>query len=68
MVVTMSTTLPKCVLAGTDGNVFAVIGNVSRALKDAGQHDRATEFRKRALESHSYDDVLQLSFQYVDVH
>lgn len=28
---------PKCKLIGGDGNVFAVIGAVSKALKRAGQ-------------------------------
>ena len=58
---------PACKLVGTDGNVFAIIGNVSRVLKRAGQSDKASEFQKRAMSSGSYDDVLALCFEYVEV-
>ena len=58
---------PKCRLSGVDGNVFMVIGTVSRALKRAGQHDKAKEFSSKAMNSDSYDAVLQLCFDYVDV-
>lgn len=58
---------PECQLIGTDGNVFAVIGNVSKTLKRAGQRDKAAEFQKKAMSCHSYDDVLALTFEYVEV-
>lgn len=58
---------PECALTGTDGNVFSVIANVSRALKRAGQKDRADEFRRRALASDSYDAVLILCHEFVEV-
>lgn len=58
---------PVCKLAGTDGNVFAVIDNVSKALKKAGQSEKAKEFQNRAFASSSYDEVLRLCFEYVDV-
>jgi hypothetical protein len=45
-------TKPNCKLVGTDGNVFAIIGTVSRTLKRAGQ---------------PYDDVLALCWEYVEV-
>lgn len=63
----MSNILPKCKLVGTDGNVFSIIGRVSQALQRAGQRDKATEFQKRAFESHSYDAVLTLCHEYVEV-
>jgi hypothetical protein len=56
---------PPCQLTGTDGNVFAVIANVRRALKD--QPERAAEFAARAFASRSYEVVLQLCFEYVEV-
>lgn len=34
---------PTVQLSGTDGNVFSIIGNVSRALKKDGQRDKAGE-------------------------
>ncbi len=58
---------PICILTGQDGNVFNVIGLVSRALKRAGQADKAREFVDRAMKSKSYDDVLALCWDYVEV-
>lgn len=58
---------PTCQLSGEDGNVFSVIGRVSKALKRAGQPDRATEFRTKAMSAGSYDEVLSLCFDYVEV-
>lgn len=58
---------PACKLVGTDGNVFSIIGRVSKALKRAGQLDKAQEFCQRATSSASYDDVLALTFEYVEV-
>jgi len=58
---------PECQLTDTDGNIFAIIGKVSKTLKRAGQPEKATEFYNKAMQSDSYDAVLQLCFQYVDV-
>jgi hypothetical protein len=62
-----SSAKPECVLVGTDGNVFSIIGKVSRTLKRAGQGDAAAEFSRRAMDAGSYDEVLRLCFEYVDV-
>ena len=51
---------------GTDGNVFAIIGAVSRALRRDGQRERATEWAQRAMTCESYDAVLALTFEYVE--
>jgi hypothetical protein len=58
---------PRVQLIGTDGNAFSIIGKVSRALKDAGEPERARRFREEALASPSYDELLALTFKYVDV-
>ena len=58
---------PECQLTGIDGNVFSIIGAVSKALKSAGLPDKAKEFSDTAMASGSYDGVLQLCFSYVDV-
>lgn len=58
---------PPCKLIGTDGNVFSIIGRVRRALEQDDQSDRAREFVKQALESNSYDAVLALCFEYVEI-
>jgi hypothetical protein len=58
---------PRCKLIGEDDNVFNVIGRVRRALLDAGQDDEAREFVERAFRCGSYDEVLQLVLEYVEV-
>ena len=57
---------PVCRLVGTDGNVFSIIGRVQRALKEAGQPERASEFVRKAFQAKSYDEVLGLCTDYVD--
>ncbi len=57
----------KVQLSGEDGNVFAVIGRVSKALKRAGLRNEAEEFTKTAIESGSYDAVLRFCMDTVDV-
>jgi len=58
---------PQCKLTGVDGNVFVIIGTVSKTLKRAGLDDKAKEFSNKAMQQESYDDVLRLCFKYVDV-
>ena len=58
---------PACKLVGTDGNVFSIIGRVKHALKEAGQEDRAREFVEMAFHAGSYDEVLRLCTDYVEV-
>jgi hypothetical protein len=57
---------PVCPLVGTDGNVFAIIGTVSRCLRRAGKRAEAKAFVERATRATSYDAVLQMTFEYVD--
>lgn len=59
---------PHCKLTGKDGNVFAIIGLVVAALKNAGFPEHAVEFREKAFKAESYDEVLRLCMEYVDVH
>ena len=58
---------PKCKLTGTDGNVFALAGRVGKALKRAGQADKAREFYEKLPNCGSYDEALRLMMEYVDV-
>lgn len=58
---------PVCKLVGTDGNVFAVIGHVREALREAAQAERASEFVRRSFRAGSYDEVLRLCMEYVEV-
>ncbi len=55
-------------LTGNDGNAFAIIGAVSKALKKAGYKDAAAEFTAAAFASTSYDNLLALCMDTVDVH
>jgi hypothetical protein len=58
---------PKCQLTGIDGNVFNIIGVVSKTLKKAGLKDKSEEFSSKAVQQESYDAVLRLCFEYVEV-
>ncbi len=59
---------PVCRLVGQDGNVFFIIGRVRRTLQTAGKPDQAREFADRAFGAGSYDEVLQLCMEYVEVY
>ena len=54
-------------LTGTDGNVFALMGKVAKALRRAGHPDLADEFTKKVFQSGSYDESLRIMMEYVDV-
>ena len=43
------------------------IGWVRRAMREAGETERAAEFVQRAMGAGSYDQVLQLCMEYVEV-
>lgn len=59
-------TEPKPVVKGpVEGNAFAIMGAVRRALKQAGQGDKVAEYIKRAL-SGDFDNLLAVSLEYVD--
>ena len=60
-------TKPECCLSECDGNVYAIIGLVSKTLKRAGLPETAKEFADKALASQSYDEVIQLAMKYTDV-
>lgn len=52
-------------LSGEDGNVFSIIGRVSRAIRKNHGETAAKEFSDAALQSGSYDEVLVLCQQMV---
>jgi hypothetical protein len=54
-------------LTGEDGNVFAVIGAVQRALRRSGYREEASAFAREAMAQSSYDEVLQLVMRTVEV-
>jgi len=54
-------------LPGQDGNAFALIGKIARALRGAGiAADEVKEFRTECM-SGDYDQVLQICMKWVDV-
>lgn len=58
---------PKCKLIGEDGNIFFILGRVSRTLKDNGKADQAKECTDRVMSSKSYTEALQIIMEYVEV-
>lgn len=58
---------PICELIGTDGNVFAIIRKVCDTLDKNALREQADEFRASAFKSNSYNDVLILVHEYVEV-
>ena len=53
-------------LVGEDGNAFAILGKVKKALEKAGHKELAKEFLKEAT-SGDYDHLLQTAMEYVEV-
>ena len=54
-------------LTSTDGNAYAILGTVLRALKSAGvSKAECAEFQNEATSS-DYDHLLQTVFRWVDV-
>ena len=58
----------KVKLVGTDGNAFAIIGKVCRALRTAGiPLENIEEYRTEAM-SGDYDNVLQTTLKWVEAY
>jgi len=59
--------MSKPVVKGpVDGNIYSVMGAVSRALKDAGQRDKVGKMQTRVMSSSSYDEALSICMEYAD--
>jgi len=58
---------PICKLTGENGNVYNLIGQAEQCLVHAGQRDKATEMSTRCLHADSYDHVLAIIMEYLDV-
>jgi hypothetical protein len=54
-------------LVGQDGNVFGIIGAVSRALRVQVGMDAERTFHRAAFDAATYDDVLRIVMRTVDV-
>lgn len=55
-------------LAGKDGNIFNLMGLVSKSMKRNGYRDRVEEFVNDVTSSKSYDEALQTIMKWVHVH
>jgi hypothetical protein len=53
-------------LVGSDGNAFAVLGNVSKALRRAGHGDVVSAFMDEATAG-DYDHLLGTCMRWVDI-
>lgn len=59
---------PRCRIMGENGNIFNLMGIVSKTLKEAGVPEQADEMIKKiTTEAKSYDDALVILMEYVDV-
>lgn len=58
---------PTCKLIGTNGNAMNLIVCVCKTLKKNELHKEYEEFKSKALNSNSYEDILMLITDYVDV-
>jgi len=57
---------PTVQLTGADGNAFAVLGRVRKALVEAGMKEEADQFFAEATAG-DYNHLLQTCFKYVNV-
>jgi len=57
---------PKCQLVGTDGNIFALMGKASRALKENGMKKEAEKMTNGVFDASSYEEALSIICNYVD--
>lgn len=53
-------------LTGNDGNAFAIMGRVSRALREAGHGDDVDAYTNESM-SGDYDNLLRVAAAYVAV-
>lgn len=56
---------PQMLLSGMDGNIFNILGNASRLLKENGLEAQAKEMFERATAAGSYEKALAILSEYV---
>jgi hypothetical protein len=54
-------------LTGRDGNAFFIIGRIAKELKLAGYKEAADQFTNEAIKQPSYDHLLRLCMEWVNV-
>jgi hypothetical protein len=63
-----TTTKVECHLTGQDGNAFAVMGRVARALRQAGADQAEIDMYFQACRAGDYDNLLRVSMATLDEH
>lgn len=58
---------PKVKLIGEDTNTLNLLSICTRALKKAGQRDRAKELTGKVFAAKSYEEALSFMTEYCDV-
>lgn len=53
-------------LAGVDGNAFAIMAYVRRALIESGHRDKVSEYMEKA-KSGNYNNLVVVSLEYIDL-
>ena len=56
---------PKVKFIGEDGNAFAILGRVTKALRQAGQGDKVKEMTDKAMAG-DYNHLLSTVMEYVE--
>jgi len=57
---------PCCQLVGRDGNAFAIMGRVNRALRHAGYPPEAISEYNVSCQSGDYNHLLSITMDWVD--
>jgi len=57
---------PKVKLVGEDGNAFAILGRVIKALKRAGYTEEEIKQYRKDATSGDYDHLLAVTLEWVD--
>jgi hypothetical protein len=58
---------PIVKLINEDGNIFSIMGRVTKALKQNGMEDKAKEYSDKIWDCASYDEALRITMEYVEV-
>jgi len=58
---------PRVKLIGTDGNVFALMGKCTQALRKAGQAKEADQITEKIFNCGSYQEALTIMQEFVEV-
>lgn len=58
---------PEVTLVGEDGNAFAIMGKVTKALHMAGADKEYIDKYMTEAKSGDYDNLLRVSMEYVEV-